>query len=118
MQDSTKILNVLNMCRMELHREKLKKMDKTINYDKIQLLETYKEKYEGLISPTFIPPYGAFDGGLLTQDGYQTITEDGLFDIQWEIQLFFHRVTPPRLCLWDQSAMRQAHPHPREYATE
>ena len=55
---------------------------------KIQLLETYKEKYEGLISPTFIPPYGAFDGGLLTQDGYQTITEDGLFDIQWEIQQF------------------------------
>ena len=39
MEDSTKILNVLNMCRMELHREKLKKMDKTINYDKIQLLE-------------------------------------------------------------------------------
>ena len=55
---------------------------------KIQLLETYKAKYEGLISPTFIPPYGAFDGGLLTQDGYQTITEDGLFDIQWEIQQF------------------------------
>ena len=55
---------------------------------KVQLIETYKEKYEGLISPTFIPPYGAFDGGLLTQDGYQTITEDGLFDIQWEIQQF------------------------------
>jgi|694.fasta_scaffold49691_1 hypothetical protein len=55
---------------------------------KVELIETYKEKYEGLISPTFIPPYGAFDGGLLTQDGYQTITEDGLFDIQWEIAQF------------------------------
>ena len=55
---------------------------------KVQLIETYKEKYEGLISPTFIPPYGAFDGGIITQDGYQTITEDGLFDIQWEIQQF------------------------------
>ena len=39
MVDSTKILNTLNMCRMELHREKQKKMDKTINYDKIALLE-------------------------------------------------------------------------------
>jgi hypothetical protein len=79
---------------------------------KVELIETYKEKYEGLISPTFIPPYGAFDGGILTQadpyaydtnnnllgpssptfilanDGYQMITEDGLFDVQWEIQQF------------------------------
>ena len=65
---------------------------------KIQLLETYKEKYEGLISPTFIPPYGAFDGGIiaeayvdhidLTLDGAQLITQDGIFDIQWEIQQF------------------------------
>ena len=39
MLDSTKIRNTLNLCRMELHREKLKKMDKTINYDKIELLE-------------------------------------------------------------------------------
>ena len=52
---------------------------------KIRLIEYYKNKYEGLISPTFIPTYGAFDGGIITQDGYQTITEDGLFDIQWEI---------------------------------
>ena len=55
---------------------------------KVQLIETYKTKYEGLIAPTFIPPYGAYDGGILTQDGYQTITEDGLFDIQWEIAQF------------------------------
>ena len=55
---------------------------------KVQLIENYKAKYEGLTAPTFIPPYGAFDGGLLTQDGYQTITEDGLFDIQWEIAQF------------------------------
>ena len=39
MLDSTKILNVLNMCRMELHNEKQKKMDKTINYSKVILLE-------------------------------------------------------------------------------
>jgi hypothetical protein len=55
---------------------------------KVQLIESYKTKYEALISKTFIPPYGGFDGGLLTQDGYQTITEDGLFDIQWEIAQF------------------------------
>ena len=55
---------------------------------KVKLIETYKERYEGLISPTFIPPYGAFDGGLLTENGFQTITEDGLYDIQWEIAQF------------------------------
>jgi len=40
---------------------------------KVQLIETYKTKYEALISPTFIPPYGAYDGGLLTQDGFDTL---------------------------------------------
>ena len=38
MIDSTKILNTLNFCRMELQREKQKKMDKTMNYEKIVLL--------------------------------------------------------------------------------
>jgi hypothetical protein len=51
---------------------------------KVQLIEYYKNKYEGLTS-TFIPPYGGYDGGIITQDGYQMITEDGIFDIQWEI---------------------------------
>ena len=46
--------------------------------------EYYKNKYEGLTS-TFIPPYGGYDGGIITQDGYQMITEDGIFDIQWEV---------------------------------
>ena len=52
---------------------------------KIKLVEYYKTKYEALASATFIPPYGGYSGGILTQDGYQQITEDGLFDIQWEI---------------------------------
>jgi hypothetical protein len=51
---------------------------------KVQLIEYYKNKYEGLTS-TFIPPYGGYDGGIITQDGYQMLTEDGIFDIQWEI---------------------------------
>jgi hypothetical protein len=51
---------------------------------KVQLIEYYKNKYEGLTS-TFIPPYGGYDGGIITQDGYQMVTEDGIFDIQWEI---------------------------------
>ena len=38
MIDSTKILNTLNFCRMELQREKQKKMDKSMNYEKIDLL--------------------------------------------------------------------------------
>jgi len=55
---------------------------------KIKLVEYYKTKYEALSSDTFIPPYGGFDGGIITQDGYQQITEDGIFDIQWEIQQY------------------------------
>jgi len=51
---------------------------------KVQIIEYYKNKYEGLTS-TFIPPYGGYDGGIITQDGYQMITEDGIFDIQWEV---------------------------------
>ena len=52
---------------------------------KMQLIETNKAKYESLSALTFIPPYGGYDGGILTQDGYQQITEDGIFDIQWEV---------------------------------
>jgi hypothetical protein len=51
---------------------------------KVQLIEYYKNRYEGLTT-TFIPPYEGFDGGIITQDGYQMITEDGIFDIQWEV---------------------------------
>ena len=50
---------------------------------KVGLLETYKLKYEGLTT-TFNAQYEGFDGGILTQDGFQTITEDGIFEIQWE----------------------------------
>ena len=56
---------------------------------KIQLIEGYKTKYEQLSQPTFIPQYGGYDGGMLTEDGYQEITEDGIFDIQWEVAQFF-----------------------------
>ena len=50
---------------------------------KVGLLQTYKLKYEGLTT-TYNPEYSAGEGGILTQDGYQTITEDGIFEIQWE----------------------------------
>ena len=52
---------------------------------KVKLLETYKARYEALIATTFIPPYDGFNGGILTENGFQVITEDGLFDVQWEI---------------------------------
>ena len=52
---------------------------------KVKLLETYKAKYEALIATTFIPPYDGYNGGILTENGFQVITEDGLFDVQWEI---------------------------------
>ena len=61
---------------------------------KIQLLEYYKNKYESLTT-TFIPPYGGYDGGIIAEayvghimldlDGAQIVTEDGIFDIQWEV---------------------------------
>jgi hypothetical protein len=51
---------------------------------KVQLLETYKNKYSELIADTFISPYEDVDATILTQDGFGTITEDGIFEIQWE----------------------------------
>jgi hypothetical protein len=60
---------------------------------KVNLLENYKAKYEGLTS-TYNPEYSSGDGGILaeaydnhidlTLDGAQIITQDGIFDIQWE----------------------------------
>jgi len=50
---------------------------------KVTLLENYKAKYEGLTT-TYNAEYSEGEGGILTQDGYQTITEDGIFEIQWE----------------------------------
>jgi hypothetical protein len=50
---------------------------------KINLLENYKLKYEALTT-TYNPQYSEGEGGILTQDGYQAITEDGIFEIQWE----------------------------------
>jgi hypothetical protein len=51
---------------------------------KIKLIEFYKNKFESLSATTFTPP----PGGVITENGYQVITEDGLFDIQWEIIQF------------------------------
>jgi hypothetical protein len=50
---------------------------------KVNLLEDYKLKYEGLTT-TYNPQYSEGEGGVLTENGYQTITEDGIFEIQWE----------------------------------
>ena len=51
---------------------------------KVGLLETYKLKYEALTT-TYNSGYStAGVGGVLTENGYQTITEDGIFEIQWE----------------------------------
>ena len=50
---------------------------------KVNLLEDYKAKYEGLTT-TYNPEYSEGEGGVLTENGYQTITEDGIFEIQWE----------------------------------
>ena len=59
---------------------------------KVSLLETYKLKYDGLTS-TYNPQYSSGNGGLLAEasasfdltiDGAQLITDDGIFDIQWE----------------------------------
>jgi hypothetical protein len=60
---------------------------------KINLLEDYKAKYEGLTT-TYNPEYSEGEGGILaeayddhidlTLDGAQIITQDGIFDIQWE----------------------------------
>lgn len=52
---------------------------------KIQLLETYKTKLDGLVATTFTPIYENYIGSVITEDGYQVITEDGLFEIDWEI---------------------------------
>jgi len=52
---------------------------------KIQLLENYKTKYTELIADTFIPPYEDVEATILTEDGFRTITEDGIFEIQWEV---------------------------------
>jgi hypothetical protein len=51
---------------------------------KIKLIEFYKNKFESLSATTFTPP----PGGVITENGYQIITEDGLFDIEWEIIQF------------------------------
>ena len=58
-------------------------------YYKVQLLQNYQERYENLTGQS------AYGGDLLaeadtehetylTLDGYQILTEDGIFDVQWE----------------------------------
>jgi hypothetical protein len=50
---------------------------------KINLLENYQLKYKALTT-TYNSGYSLAGGGVLTENGYQTITEDGIFEIQWE----------------------------------
>ena len=52
---------------------------------KVQLLENYKTKYNELIADTFISPYEDIEATILTENGFRTITEDGIFEIQWEV---------------------------------
>jgi hypothetical protein len=52
---------------------------------KIQLLENYKTKYTELIADTFISPYEDIEATILTENGFRAITEDGIFEINWEI---------------------------------
>jgi hypothetical protein len=67
---------------------------------KVQLIEQYKQKYEELSSNTFIAPYEDIQGTILAQttpthpfvlthDGANVVTEDGFFEIQWEIGQFY-----------------------------
>jgi hypothetical protein len=56
---------------------------------KIQLLETYKERYEDLTDPTkfgddLLAEATTSHETYLTLDGYQLLTEDGIYDIQWQ----------------------------------
>ena len=39
MDDKTKLLNCLNFCRSELQNEMQRKLDKTLDYSKIELLQ-------------------------------------------------------------------------------
>jgi hypothetical protein len=66
---------------------------------KMQLIERLKNRYDALAATTFTPPYELYEGGLtaestgsheivLTLDGAQILTEDGLYDILWEVQQF------------------------------
>ena len=52
---------------------------------KIGLIQEYKSKYEALSANQFQAPYQNVLGGLLTEDGYQMVTNDGFFDISWEV---------------------------------
>ena len=61
---------------------------------KAKLIETLKVRYETLITPPSFPvgtilteATGSHES-YLTIDGYQFVTEDGAFDIQYEIQYF------------------------------
>jgi hypothetical protein len=49
---------------------------------KMQLIEYYKNIYNSLSSQTFA------GGAVLTENGYEVITEDGLFTLQYEVQVF------------------------------
>ncbi len=65
---------------------------------KVQLIETLKARYETLITPpsfpvgTLLTEANSLHESYLTIDGYKFVTEDGLFDIQYEIK-YFNAVT-------------------------
>jgi hypothetical protein len=49
---------------------------------KVQLIEYYKNLYETLLPPTYAA------GVVLTENGFEIVTEDGIFSLQHEVQLF------------------------------
>ncbi len=49
---------------------------------KVQLVEYYKNLYESLLPPTFAA------GVVLTENGFELVTEDGVYTLQYEVQLF------------------------------
>lgn len=60
---------------------------------KIQLLERYKERYEELTDPTWfgndlLVEADTTHETYLTLDGYKALTEDGIYDIQWQQYVF------------------------------
>jgi hypothetical protein len=66
---------------------------------KVGLIQEYKERYEALSAGTFQAPYENLQGVILAQttpthpfvlttDGAKIITDDGLFDINWEVGQF------------------------------
>jgi len=54
-------------------------------YFKIKILQDLRLKYQGLIADTFINPYQILDSTLLTELSEEIITEDSLYNLNWEV---------------------------------